>query len=104
MNFSEHVKIASCQTRDIETEIEKNLSAARRSDEFNTEKEEINQIDLNVVNRSVEDQPNGAGDMSNEVLDVARRSVEMLEGDPNTFQSTCKSYAAARTRVSKIMC
>ena len=37
MNHSEHVKqISSCQTRDIETEIEKNLSAARRSCEFNT--------------------------------------------------------------------
>ena len=82
MKLSEHVKISSCQTRDIETEIDKDLSAARRSDEFNTEKKEMNQIDLNVVSSSVEDQPNEIGEMSNEALDAAPRSVEMPEVDP----------------------
>ena len=56
MDLSEHVKISSCQTCDIE--IEKNLNAACRSDEFNIEKEEIYQIDLNAACRIVEDQPN----------------------------------------------
>ena len=89
INLSEHVKISSCQTRGVETEIEKNLNTARRRVELNIEKEEMNQIDLIAARRSVEDQPNETGEMSHEDLDSARRSVEMLEGDPNTLQRTC---------------
>ena len=50
----------------------------------------MNQIDLNAVNRSVEYQPNEIGEMSNEALDAARRSVEMLEGDPIRFNTLAK--------------
>ena len=80
MIFSEYVKISSCQTRDVETEIENNLNTARCSVEYITEKEKMNQIDLNAARRNVEDQPNEIGEMSQE--DTARRSVEILEGDP----------------------
>ena len=82
MNLSEHVNISSCQTRDIETEIEKNLRAACCSYEFKTEEKEMSQIDLNAVSCSVEDQPNVIGEMRNEAIDAARRSVDMLEGAP----------------------
>ena len=37
MNLSKHVKISSCQIRNIEKEMKNNLSVARRSDEFNFE-------------------------------------------------------------------
>jgi len=74
MNLSDHtIRQArfSCQ-----------LSAARRSYEHKNEETEMNQIDLNAVIRSVEDQPNERREMSNEALDIACCGVEISEGDP----------------------
>ena len=47
----------------------------------------MDQIDLNAARRSVEDQPNEIGEVSHEDLDTARRSVDILEGDPRRFNA-----------------
>ena len=43
MNLCGYVNISSCQIRDVETKIDKNLNTARCRVEFNIEKEEMNQ-------------------------------------------------------------
>ena len=55
----------------------------------------MNQIDLDAVIRSVEDQPNDRGEMSNEamsskVLDIASCGVETTEGDPIRFNALAR--------------
>ena len=68
---------------------------ARRSEELKTEKKSMNQIDLDAVIRSVEDQPNDRGEMSNaamssKVLDIASCGVETTEGDPIRFNALAR--------------
>ena len=51
----------------------------------------MNQIDLNAVSRSVEDQPNERREMSNEALDIACCGVKISEGDPIRFNALARA-------------
>ena len=51
----------------------------------------MHQIDLNAALRSVEVQPNENREMSHEDLNTARRSVEMVEGDPIRFKALARA-------------
>ena len=82
------------------------LSTARRSEELKTEKKSKIQIDLEAATDGIEDQPNDRGEISNEakIVGIASCGAKRAEEDPIRFEALANEYAAARTRVSGIVC
>ena len=78
MNLGRNVKISSCQTRDNETEIE-SASDGSITDKQSTEKEKMNQKDLDAGRCSVWVKSTRIHDINHMNIDTARRSVETIE-------------------------